>query len=54
LKSELKTFHQSHGKTFQTTFVDNQLRVFEVLLSDNALFNVQNQVLANNNPKWKE
>jgi hypothetical protein len=54
LKGELKTFHQSHGKTFQTTYMDNQLREFEELLSDNALFNVQNQALANNNPKWKE
>jgi hypothetical protein len=34
--------------------MDNQLREFEELLSNNALFNVQNQALANNNPKWKE
>jgi hypothetical protein len=33
--------------------MDNQLRVFEELLLDNALFKVQNQALANKNPKWK-
>jgi hypothetical protein len=34
--------------------MDNQLREFEELLLDNALFKVQNQTLADKNPKWNE
>jgi hypothetical protein len=30
------------------------LKEFEELLLDNTLFKVQNQVLGNRNPKWKE
>jgi hypothetical protein len=54
LKGELKTFCQSPNKTLKTTYMDNQLREFEELFLDNALFNLQNQALVNNNPKCKE
>jgi hypothetical protein len=34
--------------------MDNWLKEFEELLLYNVLFKVQNQALANKNPKWKE
>jgi hypothetical protein len=34
--------------------MDNKLRDFEELLLDSVLLKVQNQALANKNPKWKE
>jgi hypothetical protein len=42
------------SKAFQTTYTNNSLREFKELLLDNALFKVQNQALANKNPKWKK
>ncbi len=54
LKCELKTLHQMHGKTSQTTYMDNQLKEFRELLLDNALFKVLNQALADKNPKSKK
>jgi len=42
LKGELETLHQTLGKVSQTTYMDNQLREFEELLLDNALFKVHN------------
>jgi len=54
LKGELETFHQTLGKVFQTTYMDNRLKEFKELLLDNALFKLQNQTLADKNPKWKE
>jgi hypothetical protein len=43
-----------HGKTSQTTYMDNQLKEFRELLLDNALFKVLNQALADKNPKSKK
>ncbi len=54
LKGKLETLHQTLGKTFQTTYMDKQLKEFEELLLDNALLKVQNQTLAHKNLKWKE
>jgi hypothetical protein len=54
LKGELETLHQTLGKIFQTTYMDNQLKEFEELLLDNALLKVHNQTLADKNLKWKE
>jgi len=54
LKGKLETLRQTFVKHFSTTYVDNWLKEFEKLLLDNALFKVQNQVLANNNPKWND
>jgi hypothetical protein len=51
LKGELETFRQTPGKVFQTTNTDNQLREFEELFLDNALFKVQNQALVEKNLK---
>jgi hypothetical protein len=34
--------------------MDNQLKEFKKLLLDNALLKLQNQTLADKNPKWKE
>jgi hypothetical protein len=48
---ELETFCQSPSKTFQITYMDNQLREFEELLLDNALLEVHNQALVDKNPK---
>jgi hypothetical protein len=33
--------------------MNNKLKEFEELLVDNTLLKVQNQALANKNPKWK-
>jgi hypothetical protein len=54
LKGESETFCKVPSKVFQTTYMDNQLKEFEELLLDNALFKVLNQTLADKNPKWKE
>jgi len=54
LKGEFETFHKVPGKVFQTTYMDNQLKEFEKLFLDNALFKVHNQTLVDKNPKWKE
>jgi len=51
LKGELETLRQTLGKVFQTTYMDNQLREFEELFLDNALFKVQNQALVDKNLK---
>ncbi len=40
LKGELETFHKTPSKFFQTTYIGNQLKEFEELLLDNALFKV--------------
>jgi hypothetical protein len=50
----LETLRKALGKVFQDTYMDNQLKKFRELLLDNALLKVQNQTLANENPKWKE
>ncbi len=54
LKGKLETLRKALGKVFQDTYMDNQLKKFRELLLDNALLKVQNQTLANENPKWKE
>jgi hypothetical protein len=54
LNGELETLYQTPYKVFQTTCMDNQLKGFKELLLDNALLKVQNQTLADKNPKWKE
>ncbi len=54
LKGELETLCKSHGKNFQATYMDYQLKEFEKLLLDNALFKVLNQTLAKKNLKRKE
>ncbi len=54
LKGKVITMCQSRGKTFQTSYINNQLREFKELMLDNALFKLQNQALTNNNLKWKE
>jgi hypothetical protein len=54
LKGELETFRQTLGKISQTTYMDNQLKGFEELLLDNALFKVKNQALVDKSLKWKE
>jgi hypothetical protein len=53
LKGELETLCQTPSKFFQTTYMDNQLREFEELFLDNALFKVQKQALVDKNLKWK-
>ncbi len=40
LKGELETLCKSPGKAFQLTYMDNQLKEFENLFIDNALFKV--------------
>ncbi len=42
LKGELETLHKTPSKVFQITYMDNQLKEFEELFLDNALFKVQN------------
>jgi NADH:ubiquinone oxidoreductase subunit D len=37
-----------------TCRMQNKLKEFEELLLDNTLFKVQNQVVGDINPKWKE
>jgi hypothetical protein len=54
LKGELETLHQTLDKICQTIYMDNQLKEFEELFLDNALFKVHNQTLADKNLKWKE
>jgi hypothetical protein len=54
IKGKLEAMHQSPGKTFQTTYMDNHLREFKELLLENALLKVQNQPLLDKNLEWKE
>jgi hypothetical protein len=49
LKGELETLHQTPNKVFQTIYME--LKEFEELLLDHALFKVQNQTLADKNLK---
>jgi hypothetical protein len=50
----METLCKSLGEAFQPMYMDNQLKEFEELFMDNALFKVQNQALVKKNLKWKE
>ncbi len=54
LKGKMEPMQTSPNKTSQTLHMDNQLKKFEELLLYNVVFKVQNQALANKNPKWKD